>query len=114
MAAVSLSKTLNKPEMRQLTLNFDGYAPLGGAAVSVGREPAQNVRTISGNVLTNIEKVWTRCRSAVRTACAVTGIMAGLLLATGADTVSQALAALAAFTVGAYGAGAFDRKGGAL
>lgn len=103
--------------MRQLTLNFDGYASGTGAAARAvaardERTEIQRVAAKSGHTLAEAFACAAASAMAVMPALL---LPAGFVLATGADTIPQALASLACFALGAWPLGVFDmkRKGGA-
>lgn len=104
--------------MKQLTLEFDGYATIEAQAAGAASGLAQNVRT-------NIKRVASQSALVLGAAAAGAKVLAlallpaGFVLATGADTIPQALAALACFAAGAWPLGAYESrdkrmKGGAV
>ena len=103
--------------MRQLTFNFDGYTPMGGAAVSAAPEAVQGARTeiqrVADLVYQGLTEVFARAAAPARK-MAVALLPVGFVLATGADTIPQALVTAACFAIGAWPLGVFDlkKKGG--
>lgn len=103
--------------MRQLTLNFDGYTPMGGAAVSAAPGAVQETRTtiqrVADQVYQGSTEALARAAAPARK-LAVALLPVGFVLATGADTIPQALVTAACFAIGAWPLGVFDmkRKGG--
>ena len=81
-----------------------------GAAVSAGQGAVQSEQHVLDTVRTKIQGV-AATAAGVLTALLLT---AGFVLATGADTIPQALASLACFALGAWPLGVFDlkKKGG--
>ena len=88
--------------MKQLTFQFEGFAPECVKENGISLQVIENVSKISENLNTRV-KNFIECTTGAalthRHAVGGVALISGLVLATGADTIPQALLTLAAFLV---------------
>lgn len=101
--------------MKQLTFQFEGYQPASVKETPFSLHVTENVLTIQENVNARVRNLIERCTGAALThrhAVGGVALMGGMALASGADSIPQALATLAAFAVAATCLNDLKEKGG--
>lgn len=99
--------------MKQLTFQFEGFAPDCVKETGISLHDEEIVLRISRNLNTSVKQMIAATLSH-RHAVGGVALISGMALATGADTIPQALLTLAAFLVAGTCLHEKQEKGGAI